>query len=134
MVDDGPNLVTPEGLAQIESHIAGIEERMKSETNVLLRETLARDLRYWEVRKSTAEVVTPSSDGTVAFGSTATIRRKGRTQTFRIVGVDQADAAHGLISFRSPLAQAILGARPEDVIEAPEPLGEIEVLEATHPS
>jgi len=134
MVDDGPNLVTPEGLAQIESHIAGIEERMKSETNVLLRETLARDLRYWEIRKSTAEVVTPSSDGTVAFGSTATIRRKGRTQTYRIVGVDEADAAHGLISFRSPLAQAILGARPEDIIEAPEPLGEIEVLEVNHPS
>src|SRR5215469_1500691 len=128
MVDDGPNLVTQEGLAQIEAHIARIEERMKSETNVLLRETLARDLRYWEIRKSTAEVVHPSTDGTVAFGSTVTITRKGRTQTFRIVGVDEADAAHGLISFRSPLAQAILGARPGDIIEAPEPLGEIEMV------
>ena len=127
MVDDGPNLVTPEGLAQIEAHIARIEASMKTETNVLLRETLARDLRYWEIRKSTAEVVTPSTDGAVAFGSTVTIQRKGRTQTFRIVGVDEADAAKGLISFRSPLAQAILGARPGDIIEAPEPLGEIEV-------
>ena len=128
MVDEGPNLVTPEGLAQIDAHIARIEASMKTETNVLLRETLARDLRYWEIRKSTAEVVTASTDGTVAFGSTVTIQRKGRTQTFRIVGVDEADAANGLISFRSPLAQAILGTRPGDVVEAPEPLGEIAVL------
>ena len=128
MVDDGPNLVTPEGLAQIETHIARIEASMRTETNVLLRETLARDLRYWEIRKSTAEVVTPSTDGTVVFGSTVTIERKGRTQTFRIVGVDEADAAKGLISFRSPVAQAILGARPGDIIEAPEPSGEINIL------
>ena len=127
MVDDGPNLVTPEGLAQIDAHIARIEASMKTEANVLLRETLARDLRYWEIRKGTAEVVTPSTDGTVAFGATVTIQRKGRTQTFRIVGVDEADAAKGLISFRSPLAQAILGARPGDIIEAPEPLGEIKI-------
>ena len=127
MVDEGPNLVTPEGLAQIEAHIARIEASMKSETNVLLRETLARDLRYWEIRKSSAEVVAPSTAGTVAFGSTVTIQRKGRTQTFRIVGVDEADASMGLISFRSPIAQAIIGARPGDVVEAGEPLGEIDV-------
>jgi transcription elongation GreA/GreB family factor len=130
MVDEGPNLVTPEGLAQIEAHIARIEAGMQTETNVLLRETLARDLRYWEIRKSTAEVVATSSDGTLAFGSTVTISRKGRTQTFRIVGVDEADAAKGLISFRSPMAQTILGARAGDIIEASQPLGEIDIVSA----
>jgi hypothetical protein len=40
MVDEGPNLVIPEGLAQIEGHIARIEASMKTETNVLLRETI----------------------------------------------------------------------------------------------
>jgi len=126
MVDDGPNLVTPAGLAQIDAHILRIEEAMKTETNVLLRETLARDLRYWEIRKSTAEVVeTPSATDIVSFGSTVTISRKGRQQTFRIVGVDEADASKGLISFRSPMAQAILGAQVGDIIEAGEPLGEI---------
>lgn len=127
MVDEGPNLVTPEGLAQIDGHIARIEAAMQSETNVLLRETLARDLRYWTIRKSTAEVVTPSTDGTVAFGSTVTIRRGDREQTFRIVGVDEADAKRGLISFRAPLARAVLGAKVAEIIEAREPLGEIEV-------
>lgn len=129
MVDDGPNLVTPEGLAQIDAHIARIEAAMAGEKNVLLRETLARDLRYWEIRKSTAQVTPPPTDGTVAFGASVTITRKGRTQTFRIVGGDEADAAQGLISFRSPLAAALIGARPGDIIEAAEPLGEIEVKE-----
>src|SRR4051812_41996663 len=133
MVDDGPNLVTAEGLAQIDGHIARIEAAMKTEANILLRETLARDLRYWEIRKSTAEVAPPpeSNNGgpdRVSFGSTVTISRKGRQQTFRIVGVDEADAANGLISFRAPLAQAILGAEPGEIIEAPEPLGEITIL------
>jgi transcription elongation GreA/GreB family factor len=128
MVDEGPNLVTSEGLAQIDSHIARIEAAMRTETNVLLRETLARDLRYWEIRKSTAELAPPPDPDKVSFGSTVTISRKGRQQTFRIVGVDEADATKGLISFRSPLAQAILGAEMGDVIEAPEPLGEMHII------
>src|ERR1700743_3277329 len=99
MVDDGPNLVTPEGMAQIEAHVARIEAALKTETNVLLRETLERDLRYWTVRKASAEIVQPSFDGTVTFGSKVTIERKGREQTFRIVGVDEADPAKGPISF-----------------------------------
>src|SRR5690348_15746819 len=97
MVDEGPNLVTPEGLAQIEDHIARIEAAMQTETNVLLRETLARDLRYWEIRKSSAEIAPPPDPDKVSFVSTVTIARKGREQTFRIVGVDEADAAKGLI-------------------------------------
>ena len=125
MIEDGPNPVTPEGLRQIEAHVARLEEAMKSESNVLLRETLARDLRYWTVRKANAEVVQPSSDGKVGFGSTVTIERNGRQQTFRIVGVDEADASKGLISFRAPLANAVLGAKVGEIIEAAEPLGEI---------
>lgn len=128
MVDEGPNLVTPEGLGQIEAHVTRIEAALKTESNVLLRETLERDLRYWSQRKLSAEVVQPSTDGSVAFGSTVTIERKGKKQTLRIVGIDEADAAKGLISFCAPLAQAILGARPGDLIEAKEPLGEIEIL------
>jgi transcription elongation GreA/GreB family factor len=125
MVDEGPNLVTPEGMAQIEAHVARIEAALKSEANVLLRETLERDLRYWAQRKLSAQIAPPSAGDAVAFGATVTITRKGRQQTFRIVGVDEADAAKGLISVRSPLAQAIMGARINDIIEADEPLGEI---------
>jgi transcription elongation GreA/GreB family factor len=79
-------------------------------------------------------------DGIAAFGSRVVIARKGREQRFppslcelrrtsRIVGEDEADPANGLLNFRSPLAQAIIGAQIGDVIEADEPLGEIEILE-----
>ena len=128
MVDDGPNLVTPEGMAQIDAHVARIEVALKTEGNVLLRETLERDLRYWSVRKASAEIVHPASDGTVAFGSKVTITRKGHQQSFRIVGVDEADPSRGLISVRAPLAVAIIGARESDIIEAKEPLGEIAII------
>jgi transcription elongation GreA/GreB family factor len=131
MVEEGPNPVTPEGMAQIEAHITRIEAALKTERNVLLRETLERDLRYWSQRKLTAELVHPVSDGTVAFGSTVTIERKGRTQILRIVGVDESDAAKGLISFRAPLAAAVIGARQGDIVEAGEPLGEITILAVT---
>jgi transcription elongation GreA/GreB family factor len=127
MVEDGPNPVTPEGLRQIEDHVARLEAAMKSEANELLRETLARDLRYWTVRKSNAQVVQQSPDGTVSFGSTVTIERNGRRQTFRIVGVDEADASKGLISFRAPLANAVLGARVGEIVEGAGSLGEIRV-------
>ncbi len=128
MVDDGPNFVTPEGLAAIAAHITRIESAMQTEANVLLRETLARDLRYWTLRQASAELVPPPTGDTVAFGSRVTIARKDRQQTFRIVGVDEAEPSRGMISFRSPLAAAILGARVGDIIEANEPLGEIEIL------
>jgi transcription elongation GreA/GreB family factor len=93
-----------------------------------LRETLERDLRYWTVRKASAEIVPPSSGDTVSFGGNVTITRKGRRQTLRIVGVDEADPARGVISFRAPLAAAVLGARVGDIVEAGEPLGDITIL------
>ena len=132
MVEDGPNLVTQAGFEQILGHVARLEAALKSETNVLLRETLERDLRYWALKKASAEIVSPPSDGTVAFGSKVSIERSlangRRVQSFRIVGVDEADPAKGLISFRSPLAAALIGARAGDIIEAEKPLGEITVL------
>ncbi|HSC61244.1 MAG TPA: GreA/GreB family elongation factor [Rhizomicrobium sp.] len=128
MVEEGPNLVTAEGLTQIEAHVARIEAALKTEANPLLRETLERDLRYWSVKKASAEIVPPPSGEDVAFGSRVTISRKNRRQVFRIVGVDEADPAKGLISFRSPLAAAILGARAGEIVEAAEPLGEIEIV------
>ena len=33
----------------------------------------------------------------------------GSVQVFRLVGEDEADATHGLISWTAPLAQALLG-------------------------
>ena len=36
-------------------------------------------------------------------------REDGRSQTFRIVGIDEADPSHGTLSHISPLAKALMG-------------------------
>ncbi len=128
MVADGPNLVTPTGLAQIAAHVARLEAALKEGPDVLARETLERDLRYWAVRQGSAQIVPPPAGDTVAFGSKVTIERGGRRQSFRIVGDDEADPPRGLLNFRSPLADAILGARVGDIVEAGKPLGDIAIV------
>lgn len=127
MIDDGPNPVTAEGKAQIDAHVVRIEAAMAAEKNVLLRETLARDLRYWTARQASATLAPPPSGDVAAFGATVTIQRAGRSQRFRIVGADEADATKGLISVRAPLAAAVIGAGVGDIVESPS-LGEIEIL------
>lgn len=128
MLSDGPNPVTEEGLARIAAEVARIEDALKSESNVLLRETLERDLRYWAVKKARAEIVKPMAGGGVAFGSRVTLARNGKTQSLRIVGEDEADPRAGTVSWRSPLAHAILGARAGDVVEMKKPPAEIAII------
>ena len=47
-----------------------------------------------------------------------TLRRDGgRVQTFRIVGEDEADPAHGTLSHASPLARALFGKTVGEVVQ-----------------
>jgi transcription elongation GreA/GreB family factor len=128
MVADGPKLVTQAGYERIVGEVARLEGALKAETNVLLRETLERDLRYWNDAKARAEIVPKPEGDAVAFGSRVTVSRYGKTQSFHIVGEDEADPSRGAVSFRSPLAQALIGARKGDIVEMERPPGEIEIL------
>ncbi|HXL99645.1 MAG TPA: GreA/GreB family elongation factor [Rhizomicrobium sp.] len=131
MVAEGCNPVTRAGYARIATEVARLEVALKGGPDALLRETLERDLRYWAVKKASAEIVAPPTGDAIAFGHRVTLARgaggQAREQIFRIVGEDEADPPRGLVSIRSPLAQAILGARVGDVIEAAAPLGEIAI-------
>jgi transcription elongation GreA/GreB family factor len=117
------NLVTPDGLAQIETELARLhrEHTIAQEANdrVALART-SRDLRYWTSRRATAQVVAPPVDtAQVHFGSTVTIGREdGGRQTFRIVGEDEAEPARGTLSHASPVARALLGKSVGEVIQA----------------
>jgi transcription elongation GreA/GreB family factor len=123
-VPEGPNLVTPEGLAALERLLA--EARTAYDAAMLVEDVnekrrLAagplRDLRYFVERVRTAQLVLPSeAAGVVAFASTVTFERDdGRVQTYRIVGEDEADPKAGSISFASPIAKALLGRSVGDV-------------------
>ena len=125
MIADGPNPVTPAGYEKIAAEVARLEDARKSETNVLLRETLECDLRYWAVKKASAEIAPKPEGAAVAFGSRVTLTRNGKPQSFRIVGEDEADPPRGLVSWRSPLAQAVMGAEAGDEIEMEKPKADI---------
>src|SRR5262249_47916400 len=82
-----PNLVTAEGLAAIERTLSRFEAENKAAIAKNDRPAIAatqRELRYWNARRSTAQVVEPAADKSkVYFGATVTVRRgDGRTQTF----------------------------------------------------
>ena len=51
----------------------------------------------------------------------------GKEQAYQIVGVDEADAAHGLVAFTAPLARALLGRRAGDVVSVRAPGGDAEL-------
>ena len=130
MVSSGPNLVTEEGLAKIAAEVKRLEAALAAETNVLLRETLERDLRYWRQSQASAQLVPrPATGGAIAFGATVTFARNGgRMQTIRIVGEDEADPKAGLINFRSPLAQALIGAEDGDMVEMRAPPAQLTIV------
>ena len=118
-----PNLVTPEGLALIDAALADLRERQasaqRSDDRAALAQ-IARDARYWAARRASAQVAPSTDDRTqVAFGSTVTIvRDDGRRQIWRIVGEDEADPSRGTLSYVSPVAQALIGRKVGDVVQA----------------
>jgi transcription elongation GreA/GreB family factor len=115
------NLVTREGLASIEEDLAAAvfaQGAAQSAGDDAALARAARDVRYWQSRRHTAQLMPkPNGDGTIQFGHAVTIRRgDGRRQTFRIVGEDEADPRRGRISYVSPLARALLESRMGDMV------------------
>jgi transcription elongation GreA/GreB family factor len=117
-----PNRVTPEGFVQIEEAIQRLEEehaaaREANDADALAR--TARDLRYWITQRSSAQVVeSPTTSDLVQFGSTVVIARRGAQQTYRIVGIDEANPPQGTLSYISPLARSLMGRAVGDSVRS----------------
>jgi transcription elongation factor GreA len=63
----------------------------------------------------------------VHIGSVVTVLEEGiGEETYQIVGSAEADPLNGKISNESPIGQALLGAKKNDVVKAETPGGEIE--------
>lgn len=75
-----------------------------------------------------AEVVSKHSTDTVSVGSQVTIQKKGKssTQTYTIVGSEEADTAEGKISVKSPIGDALFGNAKGDKVTVETPAGEKE--------
>jgi transcription elongation factor GreB len=104
-----------------------------------LRE-IDRRIRFLTKRLEIAEVTDPSvhhGRDQVFFGATVTYAEEsGDERTITIMGIDEADSAHGQVSWISPIARALLKAREGDVVKLVTPLGaqEVEVLRVQYPS
>src|SRR5712671_8042476 len=149
------NYVTPAGLAalqeefrkllyderpkvvEIVSWAAGNGDRSENGDYIYgkkrLREIDFR-VRHLTKRIESAEVVDPErqkNHDQVFFGATVEYARKDKTQQkVTIVGIDEAEFASGKISWRSPVARALIKAHVGDVIEfrTPSGLETVEVL------
>ncbi len=99
-----------------------------------LRE-IDRRIRFLIKRIESADVVDPERQqelDQVFFGATVTIEdvETAEQQTWQIVGVDEADASDGRISWISPLARALLKAKEGDAVRFQSPAGmrEVEIV------
>jgi len=129
------NYVTPRGLQLLRTELDTLRAehaaREAAETApagelVAFRARIAE----LETRLASAELVDPT-DGApdvVRFGARVTVRASDETErTFRIVGVDEADASSGRVAFVAPLARAVIGKRVGDVATSRTPRGEEEM-------
>jgi transcription elongation factor GreB len=103
-----------------------------------LRE-IDRRIRFLTKRLDLAEVVDSSKQENidqVFFGATVDYAGDdGETHTVTIVGVDEVDLDHGLVSWISPIARALLKAKIGDTVALHTPAGvqQIDILDVDYP-
>jgi len=151
-VDQSKNYITPKGFERLKAEYAELlhKERPKVVETVSwaasngdrsenadyqygkrrLRQIDGR-LHFLQKRMEAAEVIDPKTMTTdkVVFGATVTFENEeGETKTFQIVGEDEFDIDAGKISWKSPIARALLGKKIDDEVKIQKPSGEEVVI------
>lgn len=104
-----------------------------------LRE-IDRRIRFLTKRLEIAEVTDPSlhrGNEQVFFGATVTYAEQdGTERTVTIMGIDEADALQGQVSWISPIARTLLKSRVGEALKLVTPAGvvEVEVLDVQYPA
>ena len=81
-----------------------------------------------EGKMAAAQIINPANlqaEGRIVFGTTVDLEEEsnGAKVTYQIVGDDEADLKHGLVSISSPIARALIGKEVGDVAEVHAPGG-----------
>lgn len=136
-----PNYVTPRGFRLLSEEAERLDALRKQLTarkdDAFANQQKAeveRDLRYYAARVESAIVVDPATQPTneARFGAVVEVEdENGDAHTFSIVGEDEADIAKNRVSWVSPLARALIGAKVGDVVRWRRPAGDME-LEITN--
>jgi transcription elongation factor GreB len=131
------NYMTPEGAVRLRDEIEQLSHHGRSaavargDTRTL--HEIDRRLGFLGRRLDALEVIDPAAQphGRALFGATVMVRADdGAERRYRLVGIDEADPARGDVSWRSPIAAALLGAQVGDVVTVRSPRGD-EELEVT---
>jgi transcription elongation factor GreB len=132
---EGPVLLTPDGLAQLEarlaeaqSEVARLREATSPDEKLAYMRAL-REMRMLERQRAAAQVIDPAQhaghEGTVAFGAEVAVEDEdGQEHSYRLVGAVEADPTRGRINVASPLAKALLGQRVGDTVTWRRPAGD----------
>ena len=115
-IPTGPNLVTARGLAMISQRVIDLEKSIAGLTDDAALTAAKRDLRYWQTRQVTAELMPLPSGSKVEFGTSVSFLMDGKTRDLALVGDDEADPAGGMIAYSAPLARALMGAAVGEVL------------------
>ncbi|HEX8299736.1 MAG TPA: GreA/GreB family elongation factor [Rubricoccaceae bacterium] len=119
------NYVTPRGLTLLREE----RERLTAEraaadadhTDEMERSrrltVLSARLSQLAERMARVQLVEPRRSDTARFGATVTFRAGDAERTVTIVGVDEAEAALGLVAFTSPVARALTGTKAGDTVD-----------------
>ena len=133
-ISDEPNYVTPNGLKLLNAQIDALEvERgtlKNKKDDPIAKQKIAiieRDMRYYAARIESAILTTPKEEdhSIVLFGAIVTVEdEEGNLSVYEIVGEDEADIHQGKVSYLSPLAEALIGAKLNDEVIWEKPMGE----------
>lgn len=139
--------ITREGLAQLKAELEELEgegRRAIAQRILVARELgdLSENAEYHAAKEDqahletkiarlterlrNAQVVESDADATVVvFGATVNVTdvTSGRTNSYTIVGPTEADLKTGKLSAESPVAKALIGAAPGDVVQVSTPSG-----------
>lgn len=132
-----PNYVTPHGLQLLQSEAGRLDELRKQLAGrkddpfaLQKKAEVERDLRYFTARLESALFIDPASQPVdeVRFGAIVRLEdENGDQHTYAIVGEDEADIAANKVSWVSPLAKALIGAKRGDIVKWRRPAGDIEL-------
>lgn len=131
------NYVTPTGLVQLQQQAVALEQErltlVPRKEDPVVRQRMAmidRDLRYLQGRLERAIPVDPATQArdTVLFGAVVRLEDEhGEPHTYAIVGEDEADIRLNKVSWVSPLARALIGAKAGDSVKWRRPAGDLEL-------
>ncbi len=127
----GKNYVTPAGAAALRARLAEAQaalDQARAAGDSSRVQLAQQRLEFLAERSAMLEEVQPpatgASKGPVRFGASVDlVDDEARERRVQIVGIDEADAAQGRISWTSPLARALIGRLWGDEVQVQTPQG-----------